>query len=631
MVVKSFVMNRTGFLLIWFVMLISPFNLFSQKSNAGENIDIYYGRFFFEPNLTSAFLKGSVTYYFKVKNTADTISFDFNDTMQVDSVIIDGNVAGGYFFDGGLLKIVYAGMTAGNIDSISIYYHGYAVPAEGEVQAYFFATQSTNDTVPVLWTLSEPYGAKQWFPCKQHLSDKIDSIDVFIRHDAGYLGVSNGMLAGQYNDNGKVVTHWHHSYPIETYLIAIAVSRYSVYTITYHDSIYGYDFPVVNYIYPDMEIDTENVNFITKAIAFYVSLVGEYPFKNEKYGQLICGIHGGMEHQTVTFLEDFGFELVVHELAHMWFGDYITCKSWHDIWLNEGFATYFTGLCYEKFYPDMYWMPWKKITLDAVVSEPGGSVYCDDTTDVGRIFDFRLSYRKGAYLLHMLRWELGDSAFFTALRNYLADTSLAYSYATVNDLKYYLEAAGDTSLDEFFADWYYSQGYPVFDITYNQDDDNLLLINVLQSPSYGSTIFDITVPLVIYHDGEDTLIKIDVHNSSEIREIPLSYKVDSISFDPELWILAPHDNVVHPMLVPDENADNVKVFPNPVSDKVYVDVDNGLYSVRIFNMSGKIIVSSGELTGQSEFDLRDYSPGNYVLVITTADGNRYFKKIVKKQ
>ncbi len=629
MVVKFFIMNRYAILLL--VTLWVPVSLFSQKSNAGENIDIYYGRFFFEPDLTSAFLKGNVTYYFKVTHASDSISFDFNDTMQVDSVIINGNPIGGYFFDGDLLKILYAGMATGDIDSVSIFYHGYAVPHVGEEQAYFFAMQSTNDTVPVLWTLSEPYGAKQWFPCKQHLSDKIDSIDVLIKHDAGYLGVSNGMLASQYADAGKVVTHWHHSYPIETYLIAIAVSKYNVYALTYHDTIYGYSFPVINYIYPDMQVDTDNIDFITDAIAYYVSLIGEYPFKNEKYGQLICGIHGGMEHQTVSFLQDFGFEVVVHELAHMWFGDYITCKSWHDIWLNEGFATYFTGLSYEKFFPDQYWMPWKRITLDAVISEPGGSVYCDDTTDVGRIFDFRLSYRKGAYLLHMLRWELGDSAFFTALRNYLKDTSLAYSYATVSDLKHYFETAGDTSLDEFFADWYYSQGYPVFDIAYAQDGNNLLYLNILQTSSYGNTLFDITIPLVVYHNGEDTLLRVEVHNDSEVREIPLAYEIDSISFDPELWILAPHDHVVHPMLMSEEKTGRVKVFPNPASDKVYVSVANGLYSVKIFNMSGKLMINSEGLSGQKEFDLKGYSTGNYMLVIKTDDGKRYFRKIVKKR
>jgi aminopeptidase N len=159
-------------------------------------------------------------------------------------------------------------------------------------------------------------------------------------------------------------------------------------------------------------------------------------------------------------------------------------------------------------------MPWKQITLDDILSEPGGSVYCDDTTSIMRIFDFRLSYRKGAYLLHMLRWELGDSAFFTALRNYLNDSSLAFSYATVDDLKHYFEIAGDTIMDEFFNDWYYAQGYPMFDINYSQDENNILMLEITQQPSYDNIVFDITLPIVAYYDGNDTLLKIDVHNQS---------------------------------------------------------------------------------------------------------------------
>ena len=621
---------RVFFLTMFFYLfLFFPVALFSQKSKAGENIDIFYGRFYFEPSLTSYYLNGAVTYYFEVKFESDTISFDFNNNLQVDSVYVNGISDTLYFFDDGLLRIVNQGMTAGEIDSVSIFYHGDAVPSEGEYPSYFFSMQHTNDTIPVMWTLSEPYGAKLWFPCKQHLSDKIDSIDVFIKHDSGFLGVSNGMYVGQYNDGNKIVTHWKHTYSIETYLIAIAVSKYYVYEITYNDTIYGYSFPIKNYIYLEMIEDTANINFVTDIMAFYVSKFGEYPFKNEKYAQLICEMNGGMEHQTVSFLEDFGYELVAHELAHMWFGDYITCKSWHDIWLNEGFATYLTGLCYEKFYPDQYWYPWKSITLETILSLPDGSVYCDDTTDVFRIFDSRLSYRKGAYLLHMLRWELGDSAFFTGLRNYLNDPDLAYSYATVNDLKQHLEIAGDTVLDEFFSDWYYSEGFPIFNIGYVQNENNLLYLEISQTPSFGNVIFDVTLPIVVYYDGGDSLLRVPVHNSLEIKEISLPFIVDSIVFDPDLWIITPHDNVIHILLSDEKNKTDINIYPNPVSKKLYVDAKGEKFSVKIINEKGLTVFEKKNIIDNTVLNLKELSEGFYFILVSASSGKKYLKKIVK--
>ncbi len=131
-----------------------------------------------------------------------------------------------------------------------------------------------------------------------------------------------------------------------------------------------------------------------------------------------------MEHQTISFEGYFGEELLSHELAHQWFGNSITCASWSDIWLNEGFATYLSGIIIEKNDPAENWLAWKKDLINYICSEPGGSVYVQDTTSYQRIFDGRLSYSKGAMVLHMLRSELGDSIFFTSIKNYLNDPLL---------------------------------------------------------------------------------------------------------------------------------------------------------------------------------------------------------------
>jgi aminopeptidase N len=600
---------------------------YSQKSSTGLNIDIKYARFYFHPMLSDSFLTAEVTYYFAVTSVSDSLFFDFSGDMNVDSVFFNGNkLQPEEFYQTPDYLVLKTALNFVENDSVSIFYHGY--PGNYPQKAYFLSKQNTNDSIPVLWTLSEPYGAMTWYPCKQNLSDKIDSIDIYIEHPQGYTAVSNGLMVGETVSGENVITHWHHSYPIETYLIAIAVSKYYKYEITFIDTIYQDTFPVENYIYPEMVADTSNIDFVTQFIQFYTEKFGRYPFRNEKYGQVVCEIQGGMEHQTATFLSSiYNFELVSHELAHQWFGDYVTCKSWHDIWLNEGFATYLTGLCYERFTPDQYWMPWKDLTLRTVFLEDGGSVYCDDTTSIDRIFDGRLSYRKAAYLLHMIRWEIGDSAFFSAIRNYLADTSLAYGYATTDDLKHYFEVAGDTDLTEFFNDWFYGQGYPIYDINWNKNGE-VLSININQGWSYEDRIFDITLPLVIWHSGEDSTILIDMHDYSKSINISLPYDVDSVVFDPDLWILAPHENVVH-NLIELQTRNNVKVWPVPFSNSLYISANAGS-EVMVYDEKGRKIAENDlAKTKIIKFNTNNWQSGVYVVKVYDKDGNIVVKNVIK--
>ena len=166
-----------------------------------------------------------------------------------------------------------------------------------------------------------------------------------------------------------------------------------------------------------------------------------------------------MEHQTNSFIVSPNENLMAHELAHQWFGDKITCGSWQDIWLNEGFATYLSYFYFEKGDPAGHLNRLKNLS-NAITSVPGGSVWVEDTTNVGRIFSSRLSYNKGAYLVHMLRWVLGDTSFFRGVRQYMNDPKLAYGFAITEDLKRNLEQVSGKDLTEFFNDWFKGQGHP---------------------------------------------------------------------------------------------------------------------------------------------------------------------------
>jgi aminopeptidase N len=184
----------------------------------------------------------------------------------------------------------------------------------------------------------------------------------------------------------------------------------------------------------------------------YADLFEPYPYADEKYGHAEFGWGGGMEHTTVSFMGGLGRGLIAHELGHQWFGDKVTCGSWQDVWLNEGFATYLAGMVIENLDGEADFRSWKQDQISSVTYYPDGSVYipAQDTTSVNRIFSSRLSYNKGSMVLHMLRKKLGDAVFFQGLREYLDDPNLAYGYAKTPDLMQHLESASGEDLTEFF-------------------------------------------------------------------------------------------------------------------------------------------------------------------------------------
>ncbi len=436
----------------------------SVLSGAPDNYDLKYHRCEWEIDPAVYFIKGAITSYFKPTVSGfNQIAFDFSDSLDVDSVKYHNSVLSSIQLGGDVIQISLPSVIPINtLDSITVYYHG--VPPSTGFGSFI---QSTHNGVPVVWTLSEPFGAKEWWPCKQSLNDKIDSVDIFITTPQIYRAASNGLLLSENISGNSKIYHWKTRYPVAAYLIAAAVTNYS----TYSDFVPlpgGDSLQVLNYVYPEGDSLARTLTpAIIEIIKFYDSIAVTYPFANEKYGHAQFGWGGGMEHQTMSFVVGFNYSLIAHECAHQWFGDHITCGSWQDIWLNEGFATYFEGLTVERYFPGN-WLQWKTSAVNNITSWPGGSVLCDDTTSVNRIFDGRLSYNKGGYLLHMLRWKLGDSIFFLSLKNYLNDPLLAGKYARTPDLIAHFEAASNQSLTSFFNQWYYNQGFPSYHLLWGQ-------------------------------------------------------------------------------------------------------------------------------------------------------------------
>ena len=431
------------------------------------NYDVKYHKLEFTVDPSVASISGIVTTHFEAKENMTEVTFDLADNMTVSQVLQNGNTLT-YTQNSDDELVITLGQTLniGETGIVEITYSGNPISS-----GFGSFAQTTHNSDPIIWTLSEPYGAKGWWPCKQDLNDKIENIDVYITtpqfnsQSEEYIAVSNGVEQSQTVNGSNKTTHYKHEFPIPAYLIAIAATNYEVYSHTVANN--GNPFEIVNYVYPESLTTAQASTEVTVDIMdLFSEKFEEYPYASEKYGHAQFGWGGGMEHTTVSFMGNFSRGLIAHELAHQWFGDKITCGSWKDIWLNEGFATYLSGLVIEDFDGEASFTSWKQTRVNSITSQPDGAVYLSDsdTTSVGRIFSSRLSYNKGSMVLHMLRKKVGDDDFYQGMQDYLSDTNLAFDYAKTPDYVAKMETASGTDLTEFFSDWVYNQGYPSYTI-----------------------------------------------------------------------------------------------------------------------------------------------------------------------
>ncbi len=594
-----------------------------------QDYDLKYHRLEWEVDPANYYIKGRITSYF-VPTAANfqRLHFDFSDPMTINSITYHGNMLSTYAQPGeDVLQIDLPAMVPMNqLDSITVAYEG-APPSDG----FGSFVQSTHNQTPLLWTLSEPYGAKTWWPCKQDLSDKIDSIDVIVRTPNAYRVATNGVLQSETPMGNDMEYHWSHRYPIPAYLIAIAVTDYA----TYSDYLYldnGDSIEILNYVFPENLSDAQDkLGSTLDVMELFNELFGVYPFASEKYGHAEFGWGGGMEHQTMSFMGSFAYGLQAHELAHQWFGNKVTCSSWEDIWLNEGFASYLTALTYDFFGSVNTWKGWKTGNIENITAQPGGSVWVNDTTSVNRIFSSRLSYRKGSYLLHMLRWYLGDDDFFEALRNYLNDPALAYGYATTADLKAHLESQSGFDLTEFFNDWYYKEGFPSYQVTWSKTATGISL-KLGQTTSHPSVdFFEMPVPIFVAGGGQDSLLRLDHSFSGQEFIIDLPFEVKSVSFDPDYWLLSTN-NVLTDTKEVEQLAQSIQLSPNPMGNRLNLQLPTEEYQIdkiEIRDIQGHLIQTLENRPENSHLDTSKWPAGTYVLTFYSAD-LQVSKKAIKR-
>ncbi|MCW3092262.1 MAG: Peptidase rane alanine aminopeptidase [Ferruginibacter sp.] len=597
-------------------------------SASSNNFDVKYYRCEWEVDPAVRFIKGKVTVYFTITSASNTISLDLMSSLVTDSVKQRHTLLNYQHLNNALQINFTNTVPAGKLDSVSIFYNG--IPATSGFGSFI---QSTHAGVPVIWTLSEPYGSRDWWPCKNGLDDKADSIDVYITHPALYKAASNGLLQTETQIGLNTITHWKHRYPIASYLICLAVTNYSVFNNSVQ--LGNINLPMQTFCYPEnLTIFQNNTPLVFNALQFYHNTFGEYPFIKEKYGHVQFGWGGGMEHQTSTFITTPNESLMAHELGHQWFGDKVTCASWQDIWLNEGFATYLASMYMEKAYPATV-INNRKAEIVNITSAPGGSVWVDDTTNVNRIFSGRLSYTKGSHLLYMLRWILGDSIFFKGIRQYHKDPKVSYGFATTDDLKRNLELASGKDLTAFFKKWFYGEGYPSYNVEWTQVGSNYAKIKMNQTTSHPSVnFFELPVALKFKNATQEKTVIVDNKTNGEIFYRNIGFIADTVWVDPDYWLIT-KNNTTQKITDNSGGQNMVQVFPNPVQQQLFVYLKNytSLYAnISLYNSAGQLLYRKLLTVNGSEFieiPFGHLARGVYFIKVGSGKDVKFVKKIVK--
>ena len=412
-------------------------------------------------------------------------------------------------------------------------------------------------------------------------------------------------------------------------MISISVAQYVDYSI-YANPV-GASQPILiqNYIYNNpacLPYFQTQLNLTADFIEHFSGLYGLYPFELEKYGHCMAPIGGGMEHQTMTTQGWFEEGLTVHELGHQWFGDNVTCASWSDIWLNEGFASYTEHLMWEAFYPGDELIDMQD-RHDNIMDFPGGSVWVLDSLDESKIFSGRLTYNKGAAIIHTMRFLIdNDVQFFNILKTY--QSTFKDSTAHASDLKLIMEAETGLDFTNYFNEWYYGQGYPTYNIEYNQIGSTVF-IEVNQAVSMpGITPFftnDLEIALT-NSIGTTTVFRLeDIAGANSLHSVAFPGTLTNLSIDPNNYIINQNGTIEENASLVSiiEELNEFEIYPNPVAQDLFV-VTNSAEYYQIINSSGQLIISGNLIAGKNQIDISKLGAGQYY--IRTTLGQKGFVK-----
>jgi aminopeptidase N len=598
----------------------------------GDNaIDVTYYGLDLNLTYTPAYLHGAVTVSLKsTTNNLTSFFLDLQNTLRTDSVKA-GNQKLTFAHVANKLTITAPKpLSMGQALTFTVFYQG--KPGSSGFGSFTFGSHN-NGKDPAIYTLSEPYGASDWFPNKDTPADKADSSAVRVTAPATFVSVSNGLLQNTTNNaNGTKTYHWKNRYPIATYLISVAMTNYTQYDTPFSYTVPGgknQTMPVPHYIYPEHLAQIKTFLDLTPSIlALFTSKFGPYPFLAEKYGHAEFGWGGGMEHQTLSSMGAFDSGIIAHEMAHQWFGDNITCRDWNSIWLNEGFASFAEAIYAESIGGKTGYQNSMNGFLSRARNAQG-TLFVQDISNENSIFDGNRTYAKGAVVLYMLRHVVGDAAFFKILQTYTASPTVAYGTAVTADFQAIAEQVSGQKLDYFFTEWVFGQSFPTYRLTWQSsliNGKNGVQLRVQQTTNSNPTSF--TMPIQVQVQGAlgDTTVTVFNDRADQTFDLPAKGNPITVLLDPDNRIL----KTVQPTAVITATNEpiGIRVFPNPATDQLMVSFHTsqaGPLTLRLTNMLGQTVSQLTESSTPLGLQRRTVSvknrpAGRYVLTLDTVDG-----------
>ena len=401
-----------------------------------------------------------------------------------------------------------------------------------------------------LFTQGESHEARHWFPCYDYPNERFTS-EVICRVPADMTVVSNGRLVSEEISDGIKVSHWHQEKPHVCYLIALTAGYFEKISLQHGDIPMGF------YV-PTTYVDVAANSFAGTAdmMDYFEQEIG-VPYPWLKYDQIVVEdfVAGGMENTSATilthrtlFTADSGrlrssLSLVAHELAHQWFGDYVTCKDWTNLWLNEGFATFYENLYLghrfgrNRFLYDLY----RDARSILRRKTDQLAIYHRTYNSENQQFDYR-AYAKGGWVLHMLRSRLGEDLYRRCIRTYLERHALGT--VETADLRSVIEELSGQPYDQFFDQWVYYAGFPKLRLRYSwSQTDGLAKVSIKQTPSQdkGAVTFHLPATLRFIVDGVAVDREVVIGESPQDVYVALDAKPEIVRFDPDFTLLAEID------------------------------------------------------------------------------------------
>ena len=543
-----------------------------QQSQTQNSFDVLYYDINLHMDPSTSTLTGNVLTTAKMtENNIESLDLNLISGLSVDSVLIDGTSVF-YSHQNNLLTIKLDRVYSQNETvNVRVYYNGR--PNNTGYRSFRFDQVAGK---PMIWSLSEPYGARTWWPCKDIPVDKADSVDIKITVPSNLTVVSNGVLVNKNIEGDWTTWWWHEKYPIVTYLVSVAIHPFD-----YHVDHYLYDenkdpMEIQFYTFGNNWNNYEQQNQqIKEMLATFSELFGQYPFVDEKYGHADYLGGGAMEHQTCSSFSFWGEEVYAHELAHQWWGDFITCESFHHIWLNEGFATYCEALWYEKAYGTNRY----KQAMQQTQYFGGGTIYVEDPYN-DNIFSGSLSYNKANWVVHMLRHVMGDETFFIFLKEYYKE--FAHSTINTSQFKNLAERISNKQLDNFFEQWIFGAGYPQYEFIsdFEELENGQYKVSGIIYQKQNGQIFDMPVDLNIHMVRAEMVHVVQVNKRQVPFEIIVDKKPLRLELDEDDWILKSVEKLTDPILtfydvsVADSSANNNSIWEPGESVDVVVTIQN---------------------------------------------------------